>query len=508
MKDFFISYNRADKAWAEWIAWQLEEAGYTTFLQEWDFRPGSDFVLEMNKAVVTCARILAVLSPDYLKAEFTAPEWAAAFARDPQGEHGSLLPVRVRDCDISGLLSQIICIDLVGLDEEAAKSTLLGGVNRGRAKPPVQPHFPGALTHTVPKPKKYPGASSVGARAVTSRSRGGRPTTSTSRSKMAGDGHAKTDSHSDTNKEAGKASSLQPLTPKTYLLVTAVGLITVLGFLVLYVYAASYLISNGLETRVYYFSLVILGLICAAFLFGAMRSYARYSGKQLSGTLELGGAVVGAAMVVVGGLFFTEPAGTFDVTVRLNSENGERIQQGQVTLLLGRDSRTGYVTQNGEADFKEVPVRFRNRPATIMTDVKGYRIADQQTGYTLSDLITVKMKHVEGFQERQPADTFSVTVRPISSTAEPIITGKVTLTLGPDKREAPIAQNGEANIKEIPLKYRGKKVNVLVDVPEYKQVLTSIESLSEVVELEMVKTSSQSLRARQPSRHGIGQTTR
>ena len=27
-KDFFISYNKADKAWAEWIAWELEEAGY------------------------------------------------------------------------------------------------------------------------------------------------------------------------------------------------------------------------------------------------------------------------------------------------------------------------------------------------------------------------------------------------------------------------------------------------------------------------------------------------
>jgi hypothetical protein len=26
MKDFFISYNKADRQWAEWIAWQLQEA--------------------------------------------------------------------------------------------------------------------------------------------------------------------------------------------------------------------------------------------------------------------------------------------------------------------------------------------------------------------------------------------------------------------------------------------------------------------------------------------------
>jgi hypothetical protein len=40
MKDFFVSYNKADKSWAEWIAWQLEEAGYSTVLQGWDFRAG------------------------------------------------------------------------------------------------------------------------------------------------------------------------------------------------------------------------------------------------------------------------------------------------------------------------------------------------------------------------------------------------------------------------------------------------------------------------------------
>lgn len=28
MKHFFVSYNSADRQWAEWIGWQLEEAGY------------------------------------------------------------------------------------------------------------------------------------------------------------------------------------------------------------------------------------------------------------------------------------------------------------------------------------------------------------------------------------------------------------------------------------------------------------------------------------------------
>jgi hypothetical protein len=31
--NFFVSYNHADEAWAEWVAWVLEEAGYTTKVQ-------------------------------------------------------------------------------------------------------------------------------------------------------------------------------------------------------------------------------------------------------------------------------------------------------------------------------------------------------------------------------------------------------------------------------------------------------------------------------------------
>ncbi len=121
MKDFFISYNSADRTWAEWIAWQLEEAGYTTVLQAWDFRPGSNFVLEMQRATTEAERTIAVLSPDYLGARFTQPEWAAAFAQDPTGEKGTLLPVRVRECDLKGLLPQSVTLKIPFIAITAAR---------------------------------------------------------------------------------------------------------------------------------------------------------------------------------------------------------------------------------------------------------------------------------------------------------------------------------------------------------------------------------------------------
>ena len=38
-KDFFIIYTPTDKAWAEWIAWCLEDAGYSIDIAGLGFPP-------------------------------------------------------------------------------------------------------------------------------------------------------------------------------------------------------------------------------------------------------------------------------------------------------------------------------------------------------------------------------------------------------------------------------------------------------------------------------------
>jgi hypothetical protein len=150
-KDFFVSYTKADKKWAEWIAWQLEHAGYTCVLQKWDFLPGGNFVLDMQNAATRTRRTIAVLSPAYLSALYTQAEWAAAFTQDPTSEDGKLLPIRVQECRPPGILAAIGYIDLVGKDDEKAREDLLKGAVRKRNKPDTSPAFPGAST--------FPGAT-------------------------------------------------------------------------------------------------------------------------------------------------------------------------------------------------------------------------------------------------------------------------------------------------------------------------------------------------------------
>ena len=140
MKDFFISYNQADRKMALLIESVLREHDYTTTIQALDMPPGSAFVHEMDKAIEENESLIAVLSPDYLKSPHCKAEWQAFYQKDPNGEKRALLPVRVRECEPKGLLGQRAYVDLVGKDGEAVKETLLAGIrfSRTQAQLPVR----------------------------------------------------------------------------------------------------------------------------------------------------------------------------------------------------------------------------------------------------------------------------------------------------------------------------------------------------------------------------------
>lgn len=151
-RNFFISYNKADKQWAKWIAAILEENGYSTYIQAWDFRPGENFVIDMHYALLNSERFIAVMSNDYLNSMYCQAEWASAFSKDPNGQKRLFIPVRIADVNPEGLLPCNIYIDLFGIDEDAAKKRLLNGVDtkkipRNRPSYPGTPkvRFPGSL---------------------------------------------------------------------------------------------------------------------------------------------------------------------------------------------------------------------------------------------------------------------------------------------------------------------------------------------------------------------------
>ena len=152
--DFFVSYTQADKAWAEWIAWVLEERGARVLVQAWDFVPGSNWINRMQDGVTGAARTIAVLSEAYLESVYGAAEWQVAWAGDPLGQERKLLPVRVQDCARPGLLAGLVSGDLFGVTEAEARvrlHQLVDQARTGRAKPARAPSFPGRAVRGRPR---------------------------------------------------------------------------------------------------------------------------------------------------------------------------------------------------------------------------------------------------------------------------------------------------------------------------------------------------------------------
>ena len=79
--NFFISHAGADRAWAEWVAWQLREAGHSVELDVWDWAAGQNFIIKISEALDRADRVVALWSAEYFNpSRYTAGEWSAVLA--------------------------------------------------------------------------------------------------------------------------------------------------------------------------------------------------------------------------------------------------------------------------------------------------------------------------------------------------------------------------------------------------------------------------------------------
>ena len=167
----------------------------------------------------------------------------------------------------------------------------------------------------------------------------------------------------------------QPLSAKSYAVVALVGLMFGVGLLFFYVYQVPRLVEGSEQNQVFYLLLIPWALSCAAFLFGVMRSFARFTHKHLGNALELGGPVVLFCLVLVGGFkLVPPPPETFDLTVRAHStdERDPLITAGRIIIELDAVRRTESIDSAGEANFKGIPPRFKGATLRIMPRVDGY----------------------------------------------------------------------------------------------------------------------------------------
>jgi hypothetical protein len=147
--DYFISHAGQDTGWAEWLGWQLQEAGYTVELDVWDWAPGEDFVARMAAALERADRLLVVCTEAYFSSAFGGAELRGALAGSAAAE-GRIVPVLVEPVTLPRLYAPLIHVDLTGLDEAAAAARLRTRLAGGR--PTTAPPFPTAGPAPTDKP--------------------------------------------------------------------------------------------------------------------------------------------------------------------------------------------------------------------------------------------------------------------------------------------------------------------------------------------------------------------
>jgi len=145
---------------------------------------------------------------------------------------------------------------------------------------------------------------------------------------------------------------------------------------VLMILFAPNITGMGITKSIYYIVLIPVGLASAAFLFGALRSSAKYSGKSSYGSIELTGPVVIFCLVVIGGFYFAAPESEFLLTIRTSivNEPEKILNYGSLILDIGEQRIDKQLNENGEVSFAGVPSSYIGKPVNIISQIKGYKI--------------------------------------------------------------------------------------------------------------------------------------
>jgi hypothetical protein len=195
--------------------------------------------------------------------------------------------------------------------------------------------------------------------------------------------------------------------------ITVSGIAFLISFLasILLVLFGNRLSDFGITNKIYYLILIPLGFSSAAFLSGAMKSYASYSseGSSLPGKLRLAGPIVVFLLVVIGGFYIPglmEVSQTFDLKVRILSDDQEtsKFDEGSLRMYLDDKTYAGNIRE-GEVVFSTIPNEFQNRNVRFELLVEGFQLADL-AGMRISkarqvlDLKVVKMEAYRTTQVR------------------------------------------------------------------------------------------------------------
>jgi len=102
--DVFISYNKADLEFVRKLVRKIEREHIKgnlikVFFDEWDIEPGENILLKIEEAEPSSRFIVLVMSPEWLKSNWTTLERVIPVYDDPAGLKGRIIPIMRRRCE-------------------------------------------------------------------------------------------------------------------------------------------------------------------------------------------------------------------------------------------------------------------------------------------------------------------------------------------------------------------------------------------------------------------------
>ena len=153
----------------------------------------------------------------------------------------------------------------------------------------------------------------------------------------------------------------------------------VLFIIVLFI-VISYQQRIRLSMPVYFFLLTIAALAATAFLTGALKSSAEYSGTLAKGNLRITGSIVVFLLIIFTGYRFRPlpEAAAFDLTMLLRNpiSRPDRPLNGTVQIILDNDIRSEAIDARGKAVFANLNPGYAGKLVPVSADIEGFRISN------------------------------------------------------------------------------------------------------------------------------------
>jgi tetratricopeptide (TPR) repeat protein len=110
--DIFISYSHHDEDWVRSrLLRRLEAAGLRVCIDFRDFEPGLPSLVNMENAVERSHKTLIVLTPAWVKSEWTAFESLLIQTDDPAGRRRRMIPLLLKPCDPPRRIAMLTYLD-------------------------------------------------------------------------------------------------------------------------------------------------------------------------------------------------------------------------------------------------------------------------------------------------------------------------------------------------------------------------------------------------------------